>query len=283
MNLGAFEFLRAFLRARAGLAIEADKRDLIEARLAPVARREKDLSVDALLDRLEHRPCADLERSVLEAMVTNETFFFRDRLPFDQLRAVLLDLMKRRDSHRHIRIWSAACSTGQEPYSLAMVLDEMGRSLSGWRVDIVATDISESALTVARNGLYNQFEVQRGLPVTHLLRYFRQEGDRWRIAEHIQTRVCFKSFNLMIDPVELGWFDIIFCRNVLIYFDLAARRAVLERLAHVLSDDGALVLGAAETVIGVTDQFERVPDHPMLWSRRPSARDRRPLRLVANV
>jgi chemotaxis protein methyltransferase CheR len=283
MKNGSFDYLRGFLLTRAGLAIDHDKCDLLENRLAPLARKFDAPDVDALISRLQVQAEGDLARAVLEAMVTNETLFFRDRLPFEQLRDLLPRLMKQREAHRHIRIWCAACSTGQEPYSIAMILDEAGRSLAGWRVDIIATDISEAALTTAKNGIYNQFEVQRGLPVAHLLRYFRREGERWRIAEHLQTRIRFLPFNLMSDFSHFGWFDVVFCRNVLIYFDVAARSGVLERISRLMPTDGVLVLGSAETVIGVSDSFQRHPDYPMLWARRVDVRAKPPLRLVAGA
>lgn len=283
MMMHSFDVLQRFLLVRAGLAIESDKRDLLRNRLLPVVRKLGLSDVDALIRLLERTPPPELVRAVIEAMVTNETFFFRDRAPFDQLRALLPRLMRHRESCREIRFWSAACSTGQEPYSIAMILDEEARSLGGWRAAILATDISETALATAQAGLYNQFEVQRGLPVAMLLRYFRPERDRWRVAEHLRTRVRYRPFNLISDYSELGRFDVIFCRNVLIYFDIEARSAVLERMAQLMPPDGVLVLGSAETVIGVSDRFERHPEFPMLWTRRVAARERIPLKLVAGV
>ena len=281
MKSRSFEVLRHFLLARAGLAIDANKYDLVQNRLAPLVHKLGLPDVDALLRQIEKCPPPDLANAVIETMVTNETFFFRDRAPFDQLRDFLSRLMKQRESQRHIRIWSAACSTGQEPYSVAMILDEAGRRLAGWRVDILATDISEAVLNVARAGLYNQFEVQRGLPVAHLLRYFQPEGNRWRIAQHLRTRVCFQPLNLISDFTDIGTFDVIFCRNVLIYLDAATRAGVLERIARLMPSDGALILGSAETILGVDEKFDRHPDYPMLWTRRHEARERAPLRLVA--
>lgn len=284
MIMHSFDILRRFLLSRAGLAIESDKRDLLDNRLLPLVRKLGLADVDALLRQLDGMPSPDLARAVIEAMVTNETFFFRDRAPFDQLREALPLLMRERENHRQIRFWSAACSTGQEPYSIAMILDEEARRLAGWSVDILATDISEAVLATARAGLYNQFEVQRGLPVAHLLRYFRQEGERWRVAEHLRTRIRYRAFNLISDFSELGRFDIVFCRNVLIYFDVQARAAVLDRISRLLPADGLLILGSAETVIGVSEKFERHPDFPMLWMRRGAAREQRvPLKLVAGV
>jgi len=283
MLMQSFEILRRFLLAKAGLTVEYDKRDLLDNRLAPLVRRLGFQDVDRLLQQLDCGPTADLARAVVEAMVTNETFFFRDRAPFDQLREVLPRLMLQREANRQLRFWSAACSTGQEPYSIAMILDEEARKLAGWRVDILASDISESVLATAQAGLYNQFEVQRGLPVSHLLRYFRQEGERWRVAEHLRTHVRWRQFNLMCDLSELGRFDIVFCRNVLIYFDVAARAVVLERIAQMMPADGLLVLGAAETVIGMSEKFERHPEFPMLWARRTMGARRMPLKLVAGV
>jgi chemotaxis protein methyltransferase CheR len=194
--------------------------------------------------------------------MTNETFFFRDRVPFDNFRdAILPKLMEERQEQKRIRIWCAAASTGQEPYSLTMILDQEMRKLAGWNVEILATDLSTTALERAREGRYTQFEVQRGLPISHLLRYFLAEGENWRINEHLRARVQFEEFNLMSSFQGLGQFDVIFCRNVLIYFDLETKKDVLARLSGVLAKDGFLITGSAETVIGLSDTL--IP-HPTL-------------------
>jgi chemotaxis protein methyltransferase CheR len=254
-----FDFLRTFLKARSGLALTPEKRYLVESRLGPVCRRFEIDNLSELLAGLRNGRDADLERAVIEAMTTNETFFFRDRTPFDLFRDVLLPrYLKNRASSRHLRIWCAAASSGQEPYSLAMMLSEAAARLIGWRVEILATDISTEVLDRAKSGLYSQFEVQRGLPIQLLLKYFTQVGDQWQIAPQIRSMVEFRPANLIKDFSALGTFDIIYCRNVLIYFDAPTKTDVMRRLANALSPDGALLLGAAETVLGLTDAL--VPD-----------------------
>ena len=281
--IASFDALKRLLAKNSGLCLDDDKQYLVESKLAPLARRHNLDGVDGLVRRLELEREPALMRDVIEAMTTNETFFFRDRTPFDNFRNFMLPhLMEARATQRRIRIWCAACSTGQEPYSLAMILDEEARKLAGWRIDIVATDIARNVLDVAREGLYSQFEVQRGLPIAMLLRYFQQKGDRWQIADHVRSRVRFEDCNLISDFGDLGQFDVIFCRNVLIYFDVPTKRSVLERLYHSLAEGGCLVLGAAETVVGLTEQFVPHPQYPGLIQRRSGGtRSRVPLKLVA--
>ena len=254
-----FDFLRAYLKARSGLALGPEKRYLVESRLGPVCRRFGLASLGALVAALRTPRDAALERTVVEAMTTNETFFFRDRLPFDLFRDVLLPrMLAARGPTRRLRIWCAAASSGQEPYSLAMLLHEAAPRLAGWSVEIVATDLSTEVLEKAQGGLYSHFEVQRGLPAQLLVRHFSQVGDQWRIAPDLARMVAFRPLNLMQPFEHLGTFDIVYCRNVLIYFDMATKGDVLRRLARALAPDGALLLGAAETVIGLTDAL--VPD-----------------------
>jgi chemotaxis protein methyltransferase CheR len=249
-----FDALRRFLSRSSGLSLDADKSYLAESRLAPTIERAGVADLGGLMRRLNSGADPELSQEIVDAMMTNETFFFRDRVPFDNFRkTVLPQLLEARRNVRRIRIWCCACSSGQEPYSLAMILDEEAQLLTGWSVEILATDLSRSVLTGAREGLYSQFEVQRGLPISYLLRYFRQEGDRWRINEHLRSRVRFEELNLLSDFQRLGRFDVIFCRNVLIYFDVATKKNVLDRLEKVLMPDGYLVMGAAETVVGLTD------------------------------
>jgi chemotaxis protein methyltransferase CheR len=190
-------------------------------------------------------------------MTTNESSFFRDLKPFDQFRSFILpQLTKARAQRRAIRIWSAACSSGQEPYSLAMLLSEEKEKLAGWQIEIFATDISTEILAKAEQGVYSQFEVQRGLPIQLLVKYFRQEGERWRINPAMRGMVRYKCLNLLDDFSSYGPFDVIFCRNVLIYFEQATKTKVLDRLSRVLEPDGFLYLGGAETIIGITDKFQ---------------------------
>lgn len=278
-----FDALRQLLSRNSGLSLDPEKAYLAESRLQPIMQRAHLPDLGALVRRLISDGDPELVREVVEAMTTNETFFFRDRTPFDSFRKLILpELLQARKDVRRIRIWCAACSTGQEPYSLAMLLDEEAQRLTGWNVDILATDLSRSVLETAREGIYTQFEVQRGLPISQLLRYFRQEGDRWHIHEHLRSRVRFEEFNLLSDFSSLGTFDVIFCRNVLIYFDVATKQNVLNRMARIVAPDGYLVLGGAETVSGLTDAFAPHPELRSINIRRPASRGQRmPLRLAA--
>jgi chemotaxis protein methyltransferase CheR len=281
----AFDALRSFLHRTSGLSLDAEKAYLAESRLQPVMQKFGISDLDALVLRLMSNNQADLVRAVVDAMTTNETFFFRDRVPFDNFRKIMLPrLLETRKDKRRLRIWCAACSSGQEPYSLAMILDEEAQKLAGWHVEILATDLSHNAISTAREGLYSQFEVQRGLPISQLLRYFRQEGDRWRVNAHLPSRIRFEVFNLLADYRNLGSFDVIFCRNVLIYFDLATKQQVLEKMARVLASDGYLVMGAAETVVGLCDLFVPHEEHRSInvpRSANPAHSSTPALRLVA--
>lgn len=246
-----FDLFRAYLRTATGVSLEQDQRPATDQRLAPIAIRFGLATVDDLIDRVLLRREPQATAAVIDAMMTSETFFFRDRKPFEDFRTLVLPrLLDSRKDHRRIRIWSSACATGQEPYSIAMILDEAAAQLEGWDVDILASDLSASALETARGGLYNQFEMQRGLPIALLLRHFRQEQDKWRIGDHLRTRIRFNQINLVEDFSRFGPFDVIFCRNVLMYFDPAIRKAVLGRLAQALEPDGLLVLGATEFIAG---------------------------------
>jgi chemotaxis protein methyltransferase CheR len=192
--------------------------------------------------------------------MTNESLFFRDIKPFEQLKQLVLPkLQQSRATKKVIRIWSAACSTGQEPYTLAMILSEDVAKYGDWRIEIVATDISKEALDRAKAGTYTQFEVQRGLPINMLVKYFKQNGDKWQIDQKLRNMIQFREFNLLQDPGTLGQFDVVLCRNVLIYFDQSTKSGVLDRIAKLLAADGVLYLGGAETVLGVSDKFAPLP------------------------
>jgi chemotaxis protein methyltransferase CheR len=277
-----FDALRQLLSRTSGLFLDSDKAYLVESRLQPLIERARLRDLGALVGELFAGKNPELERDVVEAMTTNETFFFRDRVPFDNFRKFILPaLLEARKNVRQIRIWCAACSTGQEPYSLAMLLDEEAHRLSGWSVDILATDISRAVIAAAREGVYTQFEMQRGLPISQLLRYFRQENDRWHINEHLRSRVRFEEFNLLSDYRDLGRFDVIFCRNVLIYFDVPTKQDVLNRMAKILMPDGYLMLGAAETVVGLTDELVPHREHRSINVPRGAARASLPLMLAS--
>lgn len=257
-----FDFLSSLLKRRSGLNINPEKVYLLESRLTPLARRRGMEGLDALIETMRHRPAEDLLREVTEAMTTNESFFFRDRTPFDLFRDHVLPVLReRRASKRKIRIWCAACSTGQEPYSLAMLLDERAAQYRDWTFEIVGTDLSSAVLKKAREGLYSQFEVQRGLPIKLLMKYFTQEGDLWRLDKALRDRVTFREGNLLENFSHLGTFDVVYCRNVLIYFDQPTKSNVLDRVRQVMPSDGTLFLGSAETVLGISDRFRPVRGH----------------------
>lgn len=274
MNSSDFEFLSSLLYKQSGLVLTPDKGYLLETRLQPVARSHGLTSIEQIVSTLKARRDEKLVNSITDAMTTNESLFFRDRTPFDQFKTVVLpSLLESRAAKKSIRIWSAACSSGQEPYSLSMVLDELASKLAGWRVEIVATDISTEMVARARSGIYSQFEVQRGLPVQLLVKYFQQDGDRWQLSEKIRRMVTFREFNLLQDPRPLGNFDIVFCRNVLIYFDQDTKRKVLEGISRQIAPDGYLYLGGAETVISITDKFQPVKGQRGMY--QPTAKEGR--------
>jgi len=260
-----FEYLRMFLKDQSGLDLAADKQYLVESRLTPLARKAGLSGISDLVQKMKNGAGA-LIVEVVEAMTTNETFFFRDKTPFEHLRdTVIPALVQARTARRSLRIWCAAGSTGQEPYSIAMCLKEYGPALAGWRTEIIATDLSTEVLEKSRSGLYSQFEVQRGLPIQLLIKYFKQVGELWQINADIRAMVQHRQLNLLQDFSHLGTFDVIFCRNVLIYFDQETKVSIFQRLAKRMESDGFLALGAAETVVGLTDAFKPHPDKRGLY------------------
>ncbi len=273
MKPADFDFLSQIVRKRSGLVLSADKSYLLESRLTPVARQEGHDDLAGLVAAMRKRPDERLAWSVTEAMTTNETFFFRDKTPFDTFKDVVVNgPMVQEASTRPLRIWCAACSTGQEPYSLAMILDQASAKLRGRRVEILATDICSKALEKAKAGVYSQFEVQRGLPVQFLVKYFEKVEDLWRIRPDLQRTITFKKFNLLDNYAAFGKFDVIFCRNVLIYFDQPTKSDILNRLARASQPDSYLFLGAAETVLGLTDSFASVKGQRGLYHNTAGAK-----------
>ncbi len=261
-----YDFLRNILKKRSGLALSGDKQYLVESRLLPVARKAGFDKLNGLVAALQQRGDESLLTAVVEAMATNESFFFRDKIPFEHFRTIVMPaLLAARRHRRALRIWCAAASNGQEPYSLAMSLKEMSREVAGWRIELLATDLSGEVLERAQQGIYSQFEVQRGLPIQLLIKYFIQKGEAWQVSADLRAMVEYRKFNLLSDYAPLGTFDLIFCRNVLIYFDQPTKIDVLDRLARVTAGDGYLVLGAAESVIGLTDSFRPVGDKHGLY------------------
>jgi chemotaxis protein methyltransferase CheR len=260
-----YEFLRKFLKERSGLDLSPDKQYLIESRLLPLARRAGLPGIAEIVQKIRSGS-EPLISDVVEAMTTNETFFFRDKIPFDNLRQTILPMMlQARASRRSLRIWCAASSTGQEPYSIAMCLKEISSALAGWRVEIVATDLSQAVLEKSKAGIFSQFEVQRGLPIQMLVKHFTQMGELWQLNADIRAMVQHRQLNLLRDFSHLGAFDVIFCRNVLIYFDQDAKAAIFDRLAKVIEPDGVLTLGAAESVVGISDAFKPFPERRGLY------------------
>jgi chemotaxis protein methyltransferase CheR len=274
------EHLSAMLKTRSGLILGSDKTYLIESRLAPVARREGFASVSALLASLRTKRDEKLMTIVTDAMTTNETFFFRDKVPFDQFKSDVLPALSKSRMNGEIKVWCAACSTGQEPYSLAMLMDEARAQYPRVNLDILATDISDRCLEKAQAGLYTQFEVQRGLPITMMVKHFEKVDEMWRISPKLRQSIRFKKVNLLDDLRMIGRQDVIYCRNVLIYFDLETKKRVLEQMATLLADDGYLFLGAAETVLGITDVFKPMQGMRGLYVKNQVAQST-PLRKLA--
>jgi len=268
VNPADFEFISSLILSRSGLVLTPDKSYLLESRLMPVARKHGLKDLDDLINTVRTRKDEALIVEVTEAMTTNESFFFRDTKPFDLLRdEVLPPVLEKRASQKRLRIWCAAASSGQEPYSIAIVLKELGAKLAGWKIEIVGTDISHDILKKAAKAQYSQFEVQRGMPIQLLLKYFDKVDENWVVKPEIQNMVQFKYWNLLEDPKPLGNFDIVFCRNVLIYFDAKTKGTVLDSIAKLMPDDGMLFLGGAETVLGVTEKFKPVPGQRGVYAR----------------
>lgn len=255
MTPATFTFLTGIVKTRSGGIIGADQGYMLETRLAPLLKREALRDLEALVLRLKDPRSEKLAQEMTELLTTNESSFFRDGRPFEHLRVLLPALHAARPPGQPLRIWSAACSTGQEAYSIAIILAELAEldpRLKARRVEIIGTDITSAVLERARAGVFTQFEVQRGMPIRTLMKRFMQEETRWRIRPEIAAPCRFEKFNLLGDLRGLGRFDVVFCRNVLIYFDVPTKGRVLNGIAQMLAPDGALYLGAAETAMGVT-------------------------------
>ncbi len=265
MNSQDFEFVAGLVMKRAGIVLTPDKLYLLESRLAPLARKEGLASIDELVSVVRSRRDERLIAQVVDSMTTNETYFFRDKTPFDHLKDTVFPQLAPARRGGRLRIWCAASSTGQEPYSIAMLLDQNPQLTGGVPVEIVATDISDRCLERAKQGLYTQFEVQRGLPIQLLMQYFTQQDDHWRISERLRSQVSFRKQNLMEPTAGLGKFDAVLCRNVMIYFDAPTKTEVLNKIAQQLNPDGFLILGAAETVMGLSTNFETAQDRRGLY------------------
>ena len=277
LNDASSRILAGLLEARTGQQLTMSRRWRIETALQPLMRERGIGSLDGLVAALVARSDERLAEAVVEALLNNETFFFRDRQAFDLLLGPGLrriEALRRRE--RRLAIWCAGCSTGQEAYSIAMHFAEHKTRWSGWTIDIVGTDVSRSAVDQARSGVYSQFEVQRGLPVVQMMRWFEElPGSAWRIAADLRRSVRFEVGSLVGPPAPAERFDIILCRNVLLYFSPEMRRSAFARLASAAAEDGALMLGAGETVIGQTDAFASDPDCRGLYVRVPAGQERR--------
>lgn len=254
-----FAFVCRLIRDRSAIVLEAGKEYLVEARLNPVARKYQFGSLGELITRLRSPAEQELRTRVVEAMVTTETSFFRDLMPFEGLRkSVLPELAAARAKERKLSVWSAASSSGQEPYSFAILLRDHFPELAAWQVNILATDLSVDILAKAREGLYSQLEANRGLPAMALVKHFRQEGTGWRVSDEVRRAVEFREMNLVRPWPVMPKMDVVFLRNVMIYFDVDTKKAILSRMAKVLRPDGYLILGAAETTLNLDDSFRRV-------------------------
>ena len=254
-----FEYIRTFLLKRSAISLDDEKQYLVESRLQPLAKREGLSSVGELITKMRTSAVNGLHQRVVEAMTTHETSFFRDVNPFEAMRRVVLpELINARATSRTIKIWCMACSTGQEPYSLAMMIREYFPQLESWVVKILATDLSAQVLERAREGRFNQHEINRGLPAPFLLKYFTRQGMNWQVSESVRKLIDFQQMNL-IDPWNVqGPMDVIFLRNVLIYFEVDVKKEILAKARRVLRPDGSLFLGGSENAVGLDDSFRRI-------------------------
>ncbi|MEK7801143.1 MAG: protein-glutamate O-methyltransferase CheR [Pseudomonadota bacterium] len=271
MKVADFELYKSLLYDKSGLVITPDKSYLLDSRLTPVAKKWNYPSLEIMTLQLRAIPDQKLIKDIVEAMTTNETSFFRDTKPFQLFQETILPHMaEKRAGKKTLRIWCAACSSGQEPYSLAMILKDKEAQMKGWRFEIIATDLSEDILAQARKATYSQFEVQRGLPIQYLMKYFTQVGEAWQLKDEIKSMIKFSTFNLLDDMNRMGNFDVVFCRNVLIYFDEKTKGKILEKIAKQLENDGFLLMGGAETVLGITDKFSLMPEKRGLYIKNPA-------------
>lgn len=259
MNSSDFDYIRHFVREQAAIVLEPGKEYLVESRLHTLAKRESIASIDDLMDRLRKNPAHGLHRKVVDAMTTNETSFFRDLHPFEALRKnILPDLIARRSGEKKLAFWCGAASTGQEPYSVLMLMREHFPEVFAWDFKFVATDLSMDVLHRAREGRFSQLEVNRGLPARLLVKYFTPKGTEWQIHDDIRNRVTFAELNLVKQWPAMPMVDIVFLRNVLIYFSVETKKAILAKIRRQLRPGGYLFLGGTETTFNLDDNFERV-------------------------
>ena len=261
VNTSTFDFLCNFVREKSAIVLEPSKAYLVESRLNPVARENGLPSLDELVVALKKPGSRDLATKVIDAMTTNESCFFRDLQPFEALKTVIIpELMEKRAKERTLNIWSNACSSGQEVYSIAMLLRESFPALAGWKVRLIASDLSTAILKKAQEGIFNQTEVNRGLPMPMLLKHFSKYGLQWQIKEDVRKSIEFREVNLIESwPPTLPMMDIVFLRNVLIYFSPETKTAILNKAHRILRPDGFLFLGGAETTMNLHTKFVRTP------------------------
>jgi chemotaxis protein methyltransferase CheR len=257
MQPADLNFLIELLYKRSGLSLTADKQYLLDSRLTPIARANGCGNLSELVRLLRQSPSESLLVEITEAMTTNESSFFRDGKPFEHLKQTILPQLRESiTARKNMRIWSAACSTGQEPYSIAITLQEEEAKAPGWRYEITATDLAQKVLNKAKEGIYTQFEAQRGMPIQLLLKYFTQVQDTgWQVKENVRNMINFKQHNLLDSPPLAGTFDIILCRNVLIYFDEQTKSDAIDRLAKSLSPTGYLIIGSTESLTDNNQQL----------------------------
>jgi chemotaxis protein methyltransferase CheR len=271
LNDASFEYVRTLTYERSAIVLEASKHYLVEARLTPLAR-DAGVSINDFVHGLTRTPFGALHLKVVEAMTTNETSFFRDSSPFEALRTLALPrLIERRAQTRTLQIWSGAASTGQEAYSIAMIIREHFPALANWTLHILGTDLSEEVLAKARAAQYGQVEINRGVPAPLLVKYFERHGLRWTVVEPIRRMVEFRHMNLVAPWPALPRMDIVFLRNVLIYFDAETKKTILRKVRSLLQPDGYLFLGGAETTINLDDALERVPNEKAVTYRLRAA------------
>lgn len=260
LDASTFNFVSTFIREKSAIVLEPSKAYLIESRLNPIARENGMASLEELVTALKRPGNRELSQKVVDAMTTNETSFFRDLHPFEALKTnIIPELIEKRSKERTINIWSNACSSGQEVYTIAMILRENFPQLAGWRVRLIATDLSTVILKKAQEGLFNQTEVNRGLPMPLLLKYFTKVGLQWQVREDLRKMVEFREVNLVEPwPPTLPTMDIVFLRNVLIYFSPETKSMILNKVHRIMRPDGSLFLGGAETTMNLDTKFDRV-------------------------
>jgi chemotaxis protein methyltransferase CheR len=255
----AFDYLRKLIYESSAIVLESDKRYLLEARLRPVLQREQMCSFDELVARLGRGDAAPLRQRVVEAMTTHETSFFRDIHPFDVFRKnIVPQMLLERSAQKRLNIWCGASSTGQEPYSIALIIKECGLGLAGWTTQLIATDLSVDIINKARSGVFSQLDVNRGLPAPLLIKYFEKSGLEWRLKEEIRRMVEFRQLNLVTPWPPFPELDVVFLRNVLIYFDVPTKKAIFDKLSRVMRPGAFLFLGGVETTLNLSNDFKQV-------------------------